>query len=68
MEEREQKTRKILDTLNYRGKAGVAALHDSFMETENKDLANVLAPYVIAVAKIASKTEPNGEYKFGFRI
>ncbi|VDI66714.1 Hypothetical predicted protein [Mytilus galloprovincialis] len=58
IDEKENKTRKILETLNYRGKKGVAALHDAFMETQNKELAKKLAPYVIEVAKRDSKMEP----------
>ncbi|CAG2199917.1 unnamed protein product [Mytilus edulis] len=34
--ELEQKTRKLLHTLNYRGKQGVAALHQAFINTDNK--------------------------------
>ncbi|CAC5387623.1 CASP2 [Mytilus coruscus] len=58
MDEREQKTRKILDTLNYRGKKGVGALHKAFVGSQNEELAKDLADYVIEVEKRESKTEP----------
>lgn len=58
--EKEKKTRTILDTLNYRGEKGVSALHEAFLETDNERLAKDLAPYVIAVEKIENKTEPKG--------
>lgn len=58
IDEIEQKTRKILDLLNYRGKNGLAALHQAFLDTSNKELAKGLAPYVLAVEEGDNKTEP----------
>ncbi|XP_052080957.1 caspase-2-like isoform X2 [Mytilus californianus] len=58
IEETEKKTRKILDLLNYRGKKGVAALHEAFLDSNNEDLAKDLAPYVMEVEKRDNKTEP----------
>lgn len=57
--------------LNYRGERGVATLYDAFIETQNENLAESLAPYVntyIADKKNnRNKTEPKGEYTFGFK-
>ncbi|XP_076112485.1 caspase-2-like [Mytilus galloprovincialis] len=58
IDETEKKTRQILDFLNYRGKKGVSALHDAFLESNNEELAKALAPYVIEVEKRDNKTEP----------
>ncbi|CAG2199916.1 PTPRM [Mytilus edulis] len=51
IDETDKKTRQILDLLNYRGKKGVSALHDAFLESNNEELAKALAPYVIEVEK-----------------
>lgn len=53
--------------LNYRGKKGVSALHDAFLESNNEELAKALAPYVIEVEKRDNKTEPLSKYTLRFR-
>ena len=56
--EREAKTRKILDTLNYRGPKAATGLHEAFMHTSNEPLAKLLAPYIIQIQSEDNKNSP----------
>jgi hypothetical protein len=60
--EREVKTRKILDTLNYRGSNAATGLHEAFMHTSNEPLAKLLAPYIIQIQSEDNKNSPEGMY------
>ena len=56
--EREKQNRKILDTLNYRGKKAAKGLYDAFMNTLNEDLAKLLLPYIKQMQSEDNKFSP----------
>ena len=65
--EREKKSRKILDTLNYRGKNAAKGLYDAFMNTSNGDLAELLAPYIKQMQSEDNKFSPESMYFLNLR-
>lgn len=57
--EKEKKNRKILDTLNYRGRNAAKGLYDAFLNTSNEDLAESLAPYIRQLQSEDNKISPD---------
>jgi len=66
-QEREKKNRKILDTLNYRGKKAAKGLYDAFMNTSNEELAELLAPYIKQMQSEHNKFSPESMYFLNLR-
>lgn len=56
--EKEKKNRLILDTLGRRGQKAAKGLHDAFLETENNELAKLLAPYIRVVESEENRFSP----------
>ena len=65
--EREKQNRKILDTLNYRGKKAAKGLYDAFMNTLNEDLAKLLLPYIKQMQSEDNKFSPESMYFLNLR-
>ena len=65
--EREKKNRKILDTLNYRGKKAAKGLYDAFMNTSNEQLAELLEPYIKQIQSEDNKFSPESMYFLNLR-
>ncbi|XP_052095498.1 caspase-3-like [Mytilus californianus] len=56
--EKEKKNRLILDTLGRRGQKAAKGLHDAFLETENNELAKLLAPYIRVIESEENRFSP----------
>jgi hypothetical protein len=59
---KENKTRKILDTLGRRGPKAAEGLHEAFMNTSNEHLAKLLAPYIKQKQSEGNEITPEGMY------
>ncbi|XP_076094739.1 caspase-3-like [Mytilus galloprovincialis] len=56
--EKEKKNRLILDTLGRRGQKAAKGLHDAFLDTENSELAKLLAPYIRVIESEENRYRP----------
>jgi hypothetical protein len=60
--EREAKTRKILDSLNYGGSETAMKFHEALMNTSNEELAKLLAPDIKQIQSEDNKKSPESMY------